>query len=111
MNVKPGMMAKIVEPHFRHGAIVEVLRDTPAEEKRDLVALDFSWAECGHIWYCRLMTGSRSIDCDTGKARYLYPGDECWVADQYLRPITDPDDGIDEEVVQVLPIPSKAVPA
>ena len=33
-----------------------------------VVALNFSWAECGHIWYCRLMTGSRSIDCDTGKA-------------------------------------------
>jgi hypothetical protein len=111
MNVKPGMMAKIVEPHFRYGTIVEVVRDTPLEERNDLVACDIEWAECGHIWFCRLMTGARALDTDTGKATYLYPGDECWVADKYLRPLSDPDEGAADGSLQDLPIATEVVPA
>lgn len=105
-NVKPGQMAKIIKPHFRHGSIVEVMRDSTQEERNELVALEAEWALAGKTWLCRLITGSRGIDIDTGAATYLYPSDEAWIADMYLRPIGGlSDDAIDESRAWLPPVP------
>lgn len=109
MNCKPGDLAVVLPPHFRHGVIVGVIRECRSEERASLVALEKEWEVCGHVWLCRLVTASRGIDDVTGKAAYLMPGDEVWVADKYLRPIRDPGDDAVDETLQWLPSPSKEV--
>jgi hypothetical protein len=111
MNVKPGEMAKIVQPHLRHGGIVEVVRAGALSEIAALVAHDPSWRVCGHVWFCRLMTGSKSIDIETGHQSYVYPGDDCWIADIYLRPIRGAGDDEADDTLLELPVPGKAVTA
>lgn len=106
MNCKPGVMAEVIRPHFRHGVIVEVVRECTQAERADLVTLEKEWSECGHVWLCGLATGSRGIDTATGKAAYLLPGDEAFIADKYLRPIRDPGDDTQDETLYWLPVPS-----
>ena len=110
MNCKPGEMAKVVEPHFRHGSIVEVVRDCSPEERAQLIEHDTGWSAVGQVWLCKLITGSRGLDFDTGFATYLYPGAEAWFADMYLRPIRDPgDDTTDESAAWLPPVPFPAI--
>lgn len=106
MNCKPGDLAVVVRPHFRHGAIVSVLRECSPKERDALIALEREWGECGFVWLCGMVTGSRGVDNATGRAAYLYPGDEAWIADKYLRPIRDPGDDAKDETLQWLPVPS-----
>lgn len=103
MNCKPGDMAEVVRPHFRHGAIVGVQRECSPVERIFLVALDREWGECGPVWLCAMATGGRGVDNATGHAAYLYPGDEAWIADKYLRPIRDPGDDARDEMLRPLP--------
>ncbi len=106
MNCKPGDFAKVIEPHFRHGSIVEVVGDCTPEERGLLVERDPGWKSVEKVWLCRLVTGSRGINIDTGIATFLYPGAEAWFADAYLRPIRDPgDDAIDESAAWLPPVP------
>lgn len=107
MNCKPGDMAKVIEPHFRHGAIVEVVRSCTSAERVMLIQQDPEWRAPLQIWFCKLITGSRGIDVDTGFATYLYPGAEAWFADAYLRPIRDPGEDAVDETLQRLPSPSR----
>lgn len=108
MNVKPGDLAKIVAPHFRAGVLVSVDSSCTAADRDTLVATESSWAECGQIWMCRLLTGSRGVNVDIGSA-YLLPGDDVWVDDKYLRRIDPKADDTDEAVSA--PAPRLAVPA
>lgn len=109
MNCKPNDLAVVVRPHFRHGVVVGVVRGVEPRERANLIALDPAWDESGHIWLCSLVTGSRGVNDSTGQAAYLLPGDEAWIADQYLRPIRDPGDDAVDETLQWLPAPSKEV--
>lgn len=105
-NVKPGQIAKIIKPHFRHGSILEVVRDSTQQEREALIALEVEWSLSRKVWLVRLITGSRGVDSGTGSAIYLYPGEEAWIDDAYLRPINDPgDDAADESRAWLPPIP------
>lgn len=70
-----------------------VLSICSEQDFRMLCATDPEWKKVSDVWLCSLATGSRGIN-EGGKATYLLPGDEVWVADRYLRAIK-PDD-IDE---------------
>lgn len=111
MNCNPGTMARIVKPHLRHGTIVEVLCDWTQADRDELIAHDVAWAMCGHVWLCKLLTGAKAIRFGAGKAAYLYPGDEAWIADRYLRPISDPDECAWNESIETIAAPERGVGA
>ena len=99
-------MAKVVRPHFRHGTIVGVLRECSLIERFSLIAMDREWRDHRIIWLCAMVTGARGLEMGTGHAAYLLPGDEGWIADEYLRPIRDPGEDTQDETLSWLPVPS-----
>lgn len=105
MNCKPGDFAMIVAPHQRPGVLVSVVEDCSAEDLNALSASEPDWLKAGHIWACRLIGGSSGVDIEALHSSYLLPGDEVWVADQFLRPIRDPGDDAVDETLQRLPAP------
>lgn len=111
MNVKPNDFAKVIPPHFRAGTFVTVTEACSASDLWMLCSIEPDWAHAGQVWLCRLLTGSKAIVSDTGMAGYLYPGDEAWIADVYLRRIDPEADDTTENTAERLAAPREAVPA
>lgn len=112
MNVKTGDFAKVVPPHFRAGTFVTVLEACTAEEFAMLCAGEAEWLDAGHVWSCRLVTGSSGVMAATMANAYFLPGDEAWIADKYLRRIDPVFFGLDFAATEHSePAPQPAVPA
>lgn len=99
MNVKPGDMARVVGSGQGNGTIVTVVRKASELELSKLAIRGYDIER--QVWVVRVLNGtpawSLSPTACGRVTRYAMPGQECMIADPYLRRI-DPkaDDTTDE---------------